>query len=249
MLQPSAYFDKEVIWTSRNNVHNPMFDEKGRVWITSAVRPPDNPAFCQEGSDHPSAKLTPLQRASRHLAVYDPKTQKLTHISTCFSTHHLMFAEDANNTLWTSGGNGVVGWLNTKMFDETGDEVKSQGWTALIMDTNGNGKRDEYVEADQPVDPTKDKRYLRRFLCGVACSRRLRLGFGARLSRCDHSSRAGPEPSGDGAGGSLRAAGRQSEGRSGFSPRGMDVDRNGVRGSRSPAVIWPASIGGSARDR
>jgi hypothetical protein len=34
MLQPSAYFDKEVIWTSRNNVHNPMFDEKGRVWIT-----------------------------------------------------------------------------------------------------------------------------------------------------------------------------------------------------------------------
>ena len=32
------------------------------------------------------------------------------------------------------------------MFDETGDEVKSQGWTALIMDTNGNGKRDAYVE-------------------------------------------------------------------------------------------------------
>src|ERR671937_162777 len=29
MLQPSAYFDKEVIWTSRNNVHNPMFDDKG----------------------------------------------------------------------------------------------------------------------------------------------------------------------------------------------------------------------------
>src|SRR5207237_4145850 len=158
MLQPSPYFDKEVIWTSRNNVHNPMFDEKGRVWITSAVRPPDNPAFCKEGSEHPSAKLTPLQRASRHLAVYDPKTQKLTHISTCFGTHHLMFAEDANNTLWTSGGGQVVGWLNRKMFDETGDEEKSQGWTVLIMDTNGNGKRDDYVEPNEPVDPTKDKR-------------------------------------------------------------------------------------------
>ena len=44
MLQPSPYYDKEVMWTSKNNVHNPMLDEKGRVWITSAVRPPDNPA-------------------------------------------------------------------------------------------------------------------------------------------------------------------------------------------------------------
>jgi hypothetical protein len=52
----------------------------------------------------------------------------------------------------------VVGWINTKMFDETGDAAKSQGWTAFVFDTNGNGKRDDYVEPDQPVDPTKDKR-------------------------------------------------------------------------------------------
>src|SRR3954467_4742477 len=160
MLQPSAYFGKDPPWSSRNNVHNPMFDEKGRVWITSAVRPPENPAFCKEGSDHPSAKLMPLQRSSRHLAVYDPKTQKLTHISTCFGTHHLMFAEDANHTLWTSGGGQVVGWLNRKMFDETGDEAASQGWTALVLDTNGNGKRDAYVEPNEPVDPAKDKRIV-----------------------------------------------------------------------------------------
>ena len=53
-----------------------------------------------------------------------------------------------------------LGWLNTKMFDETGDEQKSQGWTAFILDTNGNGKRDEYVEPDQPADPVKDKRIV-----------------------------------------------------------------------------------------
>jgi hypothetical protein len=29
------------------------------------------------------------------------------------------------------------------MFEETGDEVKSQGWTATVLDTNGNGRRDE----------------------------------------------------------------------------------------------------------
>jgi hypothetical protein len=43
----------------------------------------------------------------------------MKHISTCFGTHHLMFAEDANNTLWMSGGGPVVGWLNTKLWDET----------------------------------------------------------------------------------------------------------------------------------
>ena len=159
VAQSSPYWGDEAIWNSKNNVHNPMFDEMGRVWITSAVRPRANPDFCKEGSSHPSAKLFPLEQASRHLAVYDPKTEELTHISTCFSTHHLMFAEDENNTLWTSGGGQVVGWLDRKMFDETGDEVKSQGWTALIMDTNGNGKRDAYVEPDEPLDPAKDKRF------------------------------------------------------------------------------------------
>src|SRR5437588_12074130 len=158
MLQPSPYWGSEAIWTSKANVHNPMFDERGRVWLTATVRPPDNPAFCKAGSSHPSAQLFPLNRAGRHLAMYDPKTGKLTHIITGFSTDHLMFAEDANGTLWTSGGGPVVGWLNTKLFDETGDEEKSQGWTALILDTNGNGKRDPYVEPNQPVDPTKDKR-------------------------------------------------------------------------------------------
>jgi len=33
----------------------------------------------------------------------------------------------------------------------------------MILDTNGNGKRDEYVEANQPVDPNKDKRIIAGF--------------------------------------------------------------------------------------
>jgi hypothetical protein len=224
MLQPSPYFEKEVIWTSRNNVHNPMFDEKGRVWITSAVRPPDNPAFCKEGSDHPSAKLTPIQRSSRHLAVYDPKTQKLTHISTCFGTHHLMFAEDANNTLWTSGGGNVVGWLNRKMFDETGDEVKSQGWTAVIMDTNGNGKRDDYVEPDQPVDPTKDKRFGSAFYSVAPAPDGSVwgsvLGFPGAIIRLNPG--ANPPAT------TLAEVYEPPVDKHAYSPRGMDIDRNGV---------------------
>jgi hypothetical protein len=235
--QPSAYWGSEAIWTSRNNVHNPMLDGRGRLWLTSAVRPSDNPDYCKEGSTHPSAKLFPIAKAGRHLAMYDPSTKKLTHISTCFGTHHLMFAEDANDTLWTSGGGQVVGWLNTRMFEETGDEAKSQGWTALVMDTNGNGRRDAYVEPDQPVDPAKDKRFGGGFyavspapdgsIWGSA------LGFPGAVIRLN----PGPnppetalaevyEPPLDNPRAPIH----------GFSPRGMDVDRNGV--------VWAALASG-----
>jgi hypothetical protein len=230
VLKPSAYWGEEAIWTSKNNVHNPMIDAKGRVWITSTVRPAANPDFCKAGSSHPSAKLFPLASAARHLAMYDPATKKLTLISTCFTTHHLMFAEDANNTLWTSSGGGpAVGWLNTKMFDETHDEQKSQGWTALILDTNGNGKRDDYVEPDQPVDPTKDKR-LGRGLYAVSPAPDGSvwgsvLGFPGAIVRLNPGSNP-PETAlaeiYEVPWNNPKAAVQ------GFSPRGMDIDRNGV---------------------
>jgi hypothetical protein len=225
---PSPYWGEEVLWTSRNNVHNPMMDEKGRVWLTSAVRPPDNPEFCKQGSSHPSAKLFPVERAGRHLAMYDPATRQITHVSTCFSTHHLMFAEDANNTLWTSGGGQVVGWLNTKLFEETKDEVRSQGWTALIMDTNGNGRRDEYVEPDQAVDPTKDKRFGQAFYAvspapdgSVWGSVQAYPGAVIRLN-------PGSNPPETALAEVYELPMNASEPVEGYSPRGMDVDRDGV---------------------
>src|SRR5690606_38348349 len=84
MVAPSTYFGTEAPWTSKANVHNPMLDARGRLWLTAAVRPPQNPEFCREGSNHPSARVYPVARAGRHLAMYDPKTRTLTHISTCF---------------------------------------------------------------------------------------------------------------------------------------------------------------------
>src|SRR5712671_2364028 len=160
-MAPSPYWGPDPIWDSQTSIHNQMMDEKGRVWATARVRPPANPDYCKKGGSHPSARVFPLENANRHLSMYDPASGKFTLVSTCFPTHHLIFAEDANQTLWTSsgvGGNGVVGWLNRKMFEETGDEVRAQGWTPFILDTNGNGKRDAYVEPDQPLDPAKDKR-------------------------------------------------------------------------------------------
>ena len=155
---PSPTWGEETPWHSKANVHNPMFDGQGRLWITATIRPGENPAVFRKGSSLPSAQLFPVNNSGRQLGLYDPKAGKYTTINTGFGTHHLMFAEDADNTLWTSGGGPVVGWLNTRKYLETGDEVASQGWTALILDTNGNGKRDAYVEPNMPVDPTKDKR-------------------------------------------------------------------------------------------
>jgi hypothetical protein len=160
VLQPSPYWGDEKIWDTKLNNHNGMFDRKGRVWFAARFRDAGNPDFCKKGSNHPSAKLFPVDRTNRQLTMLDPKTGRYTFVDTCFQTHHLQFGYDANDTLWTSGGGPVIGWINTKMFDETGDIVKSQGWTALILDTNGNGKRDDYVEPNQPVDPTKDKRIV-----------------------------------------------------------------------------------------
>ncbi len=225
----SPYWGDEIIWNSKANVHNPMIDGEGRVWITATVRPSANPDVFRKGSDFESAKLFPMNNAGRHLGMYDPRTQKYTMISTGFSTHHVMFAEDANNTAWTSGGGQVVGWLNTKKYIATGDEVASQGWTALILDTNGNGKRDDYVEPNDPVDPAKDKRINAPFY-SVSPAPDGSV-WGSVLSYPGAIVRLNPganPPSTALAEYYELPLNERGEPIEGFSPRGMDIDRDGV---------------------
>ncbi len=249
-LAPSPIWGEEAIWDSHTTVHNPMFDEQGRLWYTERIRPADNPSFCKTGSSLVSAKLTPVDRSGRQLGMYDPKTKQSYMIDTCFGTHHLLFAEDANNTLWTSsgGGGGVVGWLNTKIWDQTHDEQKSQGWTALILDTNGNGKRDAYVEAEQRVatapsgeslgtsstfnattDPTKDTRINAAFY-GLAIGTDGMiwgsvLGFPGGIVRLN----PGSNPPETALAEYYEVPWNNPKAKvQGFSPRGMDIDRNNV---------------------
>lgn len=158
VVAPSPYWGDERIWDSKSNIHNPMLDQDGRVWLTARIRGPNNPGFCKEGSEHPSAMLYPKDRTSRQLAVLDPSTGQYSYVDTCFSTHHLQFAYDEKNTLWTSGGGDVVGWLDTNQFLETGDAAASQGWAPLVLDTNGNGKQDEWTEPNEDANPELDMR-------------------------------------------------------------------------------------------
>ena len=161
-LQPSAYWGARRLWDTHANNHNSMFDKQGRLWLAAAFRAADNPAFCKKGSDHPSAKAFPIERSVRQIAMLDPKTMKYTFVDTCFGSQHLQFGFDADNTLWVSNGGtspaATAGWIDTKVFDETGDAAKAQGWAPFVLDTNGNGKLDDYTEPNQPADAKKDMR-------------------------------------------------------------------------------------------
>ncbi len=226
--QPSAYWGEEVIWTSQSNAHSFAMDKQSRVWIAARIRQNQTPAFCQQGSNHPSAKAFPIAQSGRQMQMYDPKTKEVTTIDTCFGTHHLNF--DDKDVLWFTGGGAVEGWFNTKIYEETKDESQAQGWTVFVLDTNGNGKRDAYVEPDQPLDPAKDKRINAPFY-GVAPSPvdgsvwgsvlgvpgslvRLTLGSNppaTALSEIYEVPWNNPKASAQG-----------------YAPRGMDVDNNGV---------------------
>ena len=227
---PSPVYGNEVLWTGVGGPHNPMMDEKGRVWVTSNVRPSDNPDYCKAGSDNPFAKYFPVNRAGKQAAVYDPETKKFTPIDTCFNTHHLQFGFDKDNTLFFSPPGGqAFGWLNTRVFDETGDAKKAQGWCPAYLDTNGDGKIDPAVDKRIPVN-----------------------GYGAVVNPVDGSiwfATTGPVP-----GHLLRMTlgsnppttcmaevyeppfnNPKMPGVIGYTPRGVDVDRNGV--------IWTALSG------
>jgi hypothetical protein len=224
----SPYWADEAIWTSQANAHSFAMDGEGRVWIAARIRQNQTQAFCREGSDHASAKLFPLPQSGRQIQLYDPKTKQVTTVDTCFGTHHLNL--DNNDTLWFSGSGVVEGWFNTKVYMETKDEAKAQGWTVFVLDTNGNGRRDAYVEPDQPNDPTKDRRINAPFY-GVAPSVVDGAIWGSVLGMPGSVVRLVPGsnppatalaeiyevPWND-----SKASGR------GFAPRGMDVDSNDV---------------------
>jgi hypothetical protein len=232
----SPYFGTEQVWNSQVNAHSPAMDQEGRIYFTAQMRPPnDIPSYCGPNSPLRSAQLYPLTQThegffqnSRQVTVYDPRSKKFTFIDTCFGTQHLNFAEDANNTLWfssnTQGKLAVVGWVNTKKFWETGDAAASQGWTALIVDTNGNGKRDEgYNEPGQVVDPTKDTR-VPLGLYGISVSPLDGSIWGSSLPHPGYIVRIAP-----GANPPYTALAEVYKvPLPGYGIRGMDVDRNGV---------------------
>ena len=255
-LEPSYYWGDQLLWgrggpdgqENSSDPHNPMMDQKGRVWMTSTVRARPNPDWCKEGSDNQYAKYWPINMSGRQASFYDPESEEFVLIDTCYGTHHLQFAEDANDTLWFSGDSSAVGWIDTKTYDETGDERYSQGWCPTVIDTNGDGEitkpwNEPNRRGEVEIDPSRDTRIV-GFGYGIIASPTdgsiwiTRTGpFPGRLVRLDRGDNPPEtcvaevyEPP------SIENPNVDAD-QTGFAPRGIDVDRNGI--------IWTALSGSS----
>jgi hypothetical protein len=153
-VMASLWWGNEHLWANPPynpaDPHNPMLDSKGRVWTTSKIRGREEPKWCNDPSlGNKSAAWFPLNNSGRQASFYDPKTQKWQLIETCYSTHHLQFDNDPDETVYFNELSGpIFGWINTKLYEktlaETKDELKAEqtavGWCGQVLDTNGDGK-------------------------------------------------------------------------------------------------------------
>jgi hypothetical protein len=142
--RPSLHWGSEHLWGNPPydpaDPHNPMFDSKGRVWMTSKIRGNTDPAWCSDATNT-FADWFPLRSSARQASYYDPKTNTFTLIDTCFSTHHLQFDNDPDETVYFNELTGpMFGWIDTKVYADTHDEQKAVGWCGQVLDTNGDGK-------------------------------------------------------------------------------------------------------------
>jgi hypothetical protein len=158
-FEPWMYWGNQIVLDGPANVHNPMMDQDGQVWLTSRIRETaNNPEWCREGSSNPYAQYFPLNASGRQATVYHPDTNDFTLVDTCFGTHHLQFGETEDNTLYFSGDGRVIGWVHTSplLDGPRGAEVEqirdqaaaflapreeaAQGWCPTVIDTNGDGR-------------------------------------------------------------------------------------------------------------
>jgi hypothetical protein len=232
---PSNFWGKEHLWGNENpaDPHNPMLDDRGRVWMTSKVRQ-NQPDWCKEGSDNKFAQYYPRNFSPRQASMYDPSTGEFRLIDTCFATHHLQFDDDPDRTLYFNELLGpVIGWVNTREYDRTHDEKASQGWCPQIIDTNGDGRITKpWNTPDGEFDPSRDTE-VRHNLYSVIPSPVDDSVWGAsedypgyivRLDRGDNPPQT-----------CVTEAYRVPDGA--FDPRGIDIDSNGV--------VWTALAGSS----
>jgi hypothetical protein len=145
MPRPSPYWGNELYWYDPAITNHAAMDSKGRVWMSSRFRRPDNqPEFCR---DHPSAALAPQPTSFRQIQYYDPRTKTFHGVDICFDTHHVQFANDADETIYGNGVfSGAVGWVKTRVLEETGDLAAAQGWCMPWLDMNGDGKIEAGVD-------------------------------------------------------------------------------------------------------
>jgi hypothetical protein len=222
MPVPSPYWGDKLYWYDPAITNHAAMDSKGRVWMSSRFRLPENqPAFC---ATHPSAALAPQPQSFRQIQYFDPKSNGFKQVDICFDVHHVQFANDADETLYGNGPfSGAIGWVRTRVLDQTGDVGAAQGWCKPYIDVNQDGR----------VDPKVDREIQTGGIYSVIPHPTDGTVWGAvigpmpgRIVHVDPKTCVGEayEPPFDPASGVAS-----------YSPRGIDIDSNGV--------VWTALAG------
>ncbi len=141
--------------------HNPMLDDKGNVWLTTAVRGVrDTPKWAGDVTVDVAGGTTTLDerglRSSRQLGYFDSNAKKFVLIDTAFATHHLQF--DKEGRLWTSGDNTRLGMFDPAKFDPARPEETEVGaqtaWAQIDPATGKSAMGGGYGIIISPVDGT-----------------------------------------------------------------------------------------------
>jgi hypothetical protein len=221
MQYPSLYWGNELIYEEIQRTEVKNVDDKGRLWMATVFRSPDNPAYCKEGSSNKFAKYFPLNSSGRQAAYLDGKTKKETWVDTCFSTHHTAFAEDKDQTIYWVGTGTVLGWIKPGVLDAGGSAEEAQGWCPAYYDMKGDGVYDPkadklvtgfgYYVTYNPVDRSV------WFSVPGTPGKIVRMDVGSNPPYSCRSEVYEPPFNNPKAAGKL-----------GYFPRGIDIDRNGL---------------------
>jgi hypothetical protein len=118
--ESSPYWGEESIWTSQANAHSFAIDGQNRLWVAARIRPNQTATFCRQG--RVIRRRSRFRSTSgRQMRLCDPKTKQVTTVDTFFGTHHL---NATTTTRCVRNGGPVVGWFNTRIYNETKDEAR-----------------------------------------------------------------------------------------------------------------------------
>jgi hypothetical protein len=164
-----AYTGEDAEWMA--SPHNPMFDENGRVWMTTQIRAGGEdyyPAWAKKtivtGTSDPADvdaayNLVAGRGNNMQLGYFDTKTNQFVSVDTAYNTHHLQL--DWQGRIWTDGGGSALGMMDTKKLDLTNEQtIKATEVAAQKMfvridpETKKMIPGTGYGEAVNPVDGT-----------------------------------------------------------------------------------------------
>ena len=161
-----AYVGEDPEWMA--SPHNPMFDEHGRVWMTTQIRAGGKDFYPEWAKSTINTEnntpeeidaafnIVAARGNNMQLGFFDTKTSKFVSVDTAYNTHHLQL--DWEGRIWTDGGGSALGVLDTRKLDLNdieGTQVAAQKMFVRVdPETKKMKPGTGYGEAVNPVDGT-----------------------------------------------------------------------------------------------